>query len=80
VVRSLKDSKLQRAADDPIYAFPWFLFLGESAGGKSALIKGSRPLSSVAAGQEGPTRNCDWWFFDKAVVLDASGRYAFHTK
>ena len=34
----------------------------------------------VTPGQEGPTRNCDWWFFDKALILDTSGRYAFQAK
>jgi type VI secretion system protein ImpL len=58
----------------------WFLFLGESGCGKSALIKAGRPQSSVATSQEGPTRNCDWWFFDKLLVVDASGRYVFQPK
>ncbi|PYJ71637.1 MAG: hypothetical protein DME76_01175 [Verrucomicrobia bacterium] len=81
VVRSLRESKLQRHGDDPIYALPWFVVIGEPGCGKSALLKASGPLSSVVtAGQVGPTRNCDWWFFDKIVVLDTSGRYVFQTK
>jgi type VI secretion system protein ImpL len=81
VLRSLKDSKLQRSGDDPIYAFPWYLFIGESGSGKSSLIKSAGPLSSVVTpGGEGPTRNCDWWFFEKTVVLDLSGRYVFQSK
>ena len=23
----------------------------------------------------GGTRNCDWWFTDKAILLDTAGRY-----
>ena len=22
------------------------------------------------------TRNCDWWFFEQAIILDTAGRYA----
>ncbi|MDH3602510.1 MAG: type VI secretion system protein, partial [Candidatus Tectomicrobia bacterium] len=32
-----------------------------------------RPDSALA----GPTQNCDWWFFDTAIVLDTAGHYAF---
>jgi type VI secretion system protein ImpL len=81
VVRSLRDSKLSRTGDEPIYALPWFVMIGEPGSGKSALIKASGPQSSVTGrGQDGPTRNCDWWFFDKLLVLDTSGRYAFQAK
>jgi type VI secretion system protein ImpL len=81
VLRSLKDSKLQRAGDDPLYAFPWYLVLGEPGSGKSSLLKAAGPLSSVTTpGGDGPTRNCDWWFFDKSVLLDLSGRYVFQAK
>src|SRR5262249_44564603 len=46
-----------------------------------ALIKTSGALSSVVSpGGSGPTRNCDWWFFEKLVVLDTSGRYVFQSK
>jgi len=81
VLQSLKNSKLQKSGEDSIYALPWFLVIGESGCGKSALIKSGGSLSSVVTpGSDGPTRNCDWWFFPKAVVLDASGRYAFQSK
>src|SRR5215510_9132640 len=81
VIRSLRESKLKRLGDDAIYAFPWFMLLGEPGCGKSALVRASGPQSSVTSrAQDGPTRNCDWWFFDKLVVLDTSGRYAFQAK
>jgi type VI secretion system protein ImpL len=81
VLRSLRESKLQRSGDDVIYALPWFMVIGEPGCGKSAFVKGSGPLSCVATdGQQGPTGNCDWWFFDKLVVLDTSGRYVFQAK
>lgn len=81
VVRSLKESKFQRLGDDPVSALPWFMVIGEPGSGKSALIKGGGPLSAVAsAAKESATRNCDWWFFDKLLILDTSGRYVFQTK
>ena len=81
VLRSLRGSKFQQAGDDAIYALPWFILLGEPGCGKSSLVKSSGPLSSVvASGKDGPTSNCDWWFFEKLVLLDTSGRYAVQTK
>jgi type VI secretion system protein ImpL len=81
VIRSLRESKLQRSGDDVVYAFPWFMIVGEPGCGKSALIRASGAQSSVTSrGQDGPTRNCDWWFFDKLLVLDTSGRYVFQAK
>jgi type VI secretion system protein ImpL len=55
--------------------------MGEPGGGKSTLLKASAPLSSVGPiGAEGGTRNVDWWFFDKAVLLDTAGTYVFQDK
>jgi type VI secretion system protein ImpL len=81
VLKSLRESKLQRSGEDPIYAFPWYLVIGEPAGGKTSFIRACGPLTSVlTAGADGATRNCDWWFFDKIVLLDTSGRYLAQTK
>ena len=81
VVRKLHSSNLQRSGEDSIYALPWFLVLGESGSGKTAFIKEGGPLSSIVSRMQTVlTRNCDWWFFDKAVLLDTAGRYAFQSK
>ena len=81
VVRSLRQSKLQKTGDDALDALAWVAVIGESGCGKSALIKGGAPQSSVVtAGSEGPTQNCDWWFFDKLVVLDVAGQYLHQAK
>lgn len=67
-------------SSDPLYTLPWFMLFGESGSGKSTSIAHAR--LSTAASDAGPlthvpnTRNCDWWFFDKAIVLDTAGRYA----
>jgi type VI secretion system protein ImpL len=81
VIRSLRASNLQRPGDDAVYALPWYMLLGESGSGKSALVKAAGPLNAIRSrGEDGPTANCDWWFFDKTVVLDTSGRFAYQSK
>ena len=63
-----------------IYALPWILVIGESGAGKTTLIKNSRLSSAVtdvdASAQYAGTKNCDWWFFEDAIILDTAGRYA----
>jgi type VI secretion system protein ImpL len=78
VVRSLRQSKLHRISDDALDALPWFAVLGGPGSGKSAMVKSAGAQSSIVSHSgEGPTANCDWWFFDNLVVLDTSGRYVF---
>ncbi|MBI5520498.1 MAG: hypothetical protein HY916_10635 [Desulfovibrio sp.] len=78
-VKLLKASKL-RGRGDPLYTLPWFMVFGETATGKSTAISHARLTTILtdagpAKGLAG-TRNCDWWFFEEAVVLDTTGRYA----
>lgn len=78
-VRILRSSKL-RQRGDPLYTLPWFMIFGETASGKSTAVSHAR-LTTILT-DAGPakgiagTRNCDWWFFEEAVVLDTTGRYA----
>jgi type VI secretion system protein ImpL len=78
-VQSLKRSHLRKQGN-PLYALPWYLVIGESGTGKSTAISSARLSSPFAeksrtAGLSG-TRNCDWWFFEQAIILDTAGRYA----
>jgi type VI secretion system protein ImpL len=65
---------------NPVYALPWYMVMGRSGSGKSSAI--SRCGLNVMLTDVGPeaeqasTRNCDWYFFKEAVVLDTAGRYA----
>ena len=78
-IETLKHSHLRKHGN-PLYVLPWYLVIGESASGKTTAIK-SAGLSSPFAeatkvsGLSG-TRNCDWWFFEQAIIIDTAGRYA----
>jgi len=77
-VERLRNSHLRKKGN-PLYVLPWYLVIGESGSGKTSAIENSRlssPLTDVipTAGISA-TRNCDWWFFDEAVILDTAGRY-----
>ncbi|WP_432738113.1 type VI secretion protein IcmF/TssM N-terminal domain-containing protein [Maridesulfovibrio sp. FT414] len=75
----LQNSELRRHGN-PLYALPWYMVFGESDSGKSTAVASSR-LTSILT-DVGPTpgvsatRNCDWWFFEEAIILDTAGRYA----
>lgn len=62
-----------------LHALPWYLVLGPSGTGKTTALTRARlaaPLQRVS--QRAPieqTLDCDWWYFDHAVVLDCAGRY-----
>ncbi|MBU2551218.1 MAG: hypothetical protein KKB20_22590 [Proteobacteria bacterium] len=78
-VEILRRSQLKKRGD-PLYALPWFMMMGEAGSGKTTAIQSARlhsPLTDVSptSGISG-TRNCDWWFFEKAILLDTAGRYA----
>lgn len=78
-VANLRASRLNQRGD-PLYSLPWFMIFGETASGKSTAVSHARlkniltdagPAKGIAS-----TRNCDWWFFENAVILDSAGRYA----
>jgi type VI secretion system protein ImpL len=78
-VGALKQSHLKKLGN-PLYVLPWYMIIGESGSGKTTAIQSARlssPFVEVTrtSGISG-TRNCDWWFFEKAVLLDTAGRYA----
>ncbi len=78
-VDALRGSHLKKYGN-PLYVLPWYMVIGESGSGKTTAIKGaelSSPFAEVtrASGISG-TKNCDWWFFEQAVIIDTAGRYA----
>ncbi len=78
-IEALRKSHLRKQGN-PLYVLPWYLVMGESGSGKTTSINSahlSSPFVEVrrTAGISG-TRNCDWWFFEQAILLDTAGRYA----
>ncbi len=78
-IETLRRSHLKKYGN-PLYVLPWYLVIGESASGKTTAIKSAKLSSPFAeatrvSGLSG-TRNCDWWFFDQAIIIDTAGRYA----
>ncbi|MDX9788454.1 MAG: type VI secretion protein IcmF/TssM N-terminal domain-containing protein [Desulfobacterales bacterium] len=76
---ALRNSHLKKMGN-PLYVLPWYMIIGESGSGKTTSIKSARLSSPFAevrktSGISG-TRNCDWWFFEQAIIIDTAGRYA----
>lgn len=78
-IATLRKSSLRRFGN-PLYALPWYLIIGESGAGKTSALAqsqlGSLKQSARSTQALQATANCDWWFFDRAVVIDTAGRYA----
>ena len=78
-IEALRGSHLRKYGN-PLYVLPWYMVIGESGSGKTTAInsaKLSSPFAEVrrASGISG-TKNCDWWFFEQAIIIDTAGRYA----
>lgn len=76
----LRTAKLSKGKS--IYQLPWYVLIGPPGSGKTTALQQSGlqfPLQNemgvnALAGIAG-TRHCDWWFTDKAVLIDTAGRY-----
>jgi type VI secretion system protein ImpL len=79
-IAALKKSKRRDAGD--LYQLPWYVIIGPPGSGKTTVLANSGlnfPLAQKfgkdALRGVGGTRNCDWWFTDRAILLDTAGRY-----
>ena len=73
---------LNQGRGQSIYELPWYVIIGAPGSGKTTALLNSGLNFPLAQrfGKEalrgvGGTRNCDWWFTDRAVLLDTAGRY-----
>lgn len=73
----LADGRGGRAA---LYVLPWYLVLGTQYSGKSSLIRNSGLQPPDKGPGElrgiGSSSNCEWWFTNHAVLLEADHRFA----
>jgi len=65
-----------------VYELPWYMIIGAPGSGKSTALLNSGlefPLKDEmgidAVKGVGGTRYCDWWFTNRAVIIDTAGRY-----
>ncbi|HBZ69693.1 MAG TPA: hypothetical protein DEP35_08190, partial [Deltaproteobacteria bacterium] len=76
VMDELRRSRLGR---EGMYELPWYLVIGEPGSGKSALLHESGlelPAEFARLPAPGPTRDCDFWLANEAILLDTAGRYS----
>jgi type VI secretion system protein ImpL len=78
-IGTLRKSHLKKRGN-PLYVLPWYMIIGESGSGKTTAITSARlssPFAEISrtSGISG-TRNCDWWFFEQAILIDTAGRWA----
>lgn len=78
-VDTLRTSHLKKLGN-PLYVLPWYMVIGESGSGKTTSLNSARLASPIrdASRVQGisGTKQCEWWFFEQAVVIDTAGRYA----
>lgn len=79
-IQTLEQSpQLKQYKGLPLYAVPWYVLLGASQSGKTTLLQSVAssfaPFVQPHANTDMPTQDCDWWFFNTAIVLDTAGRY-----
>ena len=76
---TLRHSHLKKLGN-PLYVLPWYLVIGESGSGKSTSLNSARLASPIRDLSRilgiSATKQCEWWFFEQAVVIDSAGRYA----
>lgn len=83
--RRFKDARLAmkgtRLGTSALRSQPWFLVMGTPGSGKTAAVRESGlnfpyvGLGYRANPGAGATRDVDWWFSDRGVFLDVTGRY-----
>ena len=69
-------------ARELVYELPWYVIIGPPGAGKTTALHncglhfpvaqevGAAPVKGI-----GGTRTTDWWFTDRAVLIDTAGRY-----
>ncbi|ACB36309.1 type VI secretion protein IcmF [Leptothrix cholodnii SP-6] len=73
---------LQNLGGRYLYQLPWYLIIGAPGSGKTTALRNAGlqfPLAELTGEHRvrgvGGTRDCDWWFTDRAVLIDTAGRF-----
>lgn len=79
---ALRRFKDDRGGTQSIGQVPWFLVVGARGAGKSSFLERGGlpyPIAQIQAQNPvagcGPTRDCNWWFHQDAVLIETAGRY-----
>jgi type VI secretion system protein ImpL len=79
VIQTLEGTAKGRQRRNALHAWPWYLLIGASASGKTALLEGlarlAPPVARPPAHLVNPTSDCNWWVFQTAAILDTCGGY-----
>ncbi|MFP8968225.1 type VI secretion system membrane subunit TssM [Pokkaliibacter sp. CJK22405] len=74
--------KTQLSKGRSIYDLPWYILVGPPGSGKTTALQHSglefplkKEMGLDSLQGVGGTRYCDWWFTNKAVLIDTAGRY-----
>jgi len=70
------------AKGELVYQLPWYAIIGPPGAGKTTALKNSGldfPIAQEVGDSPvrglGGTRTIEWWFTDRAVLIDTAGRY-----
>ncbi|MCB9897634.1 MAG: hypothetical protein H6825_06505 [Planctomycetes bacterium] len=77
--KDVHDTLKERRYD--YYSFPWYLILGAAQSGKTTTIQQSNqefPIGAEPVIDYGGTKGCNWFFTNKAILIDTAGRYVEH--
>ena len=77
----MRDAKIG-AKGELAYQLPWYAIIGPPGAGKTTALKNSGlsfPIAQEVGDSPvrgiGGTRTVEWWFTDRAVLIDTAGRY-----